>query len=692
MLVEIKKGEEWEYVQTSYIPIFKPTRFIKKQGFSKNEYLVCPAFLDSETSHNHNRKNPYAWVYQWCFEFNGQIFVGRTPSELIRIMFHVKHLYNLSNEKRLVIFVHNLSYDYAYLYQFLKDAFGTPELLAIKSHKILSATFDCFEFRCSYMLSNMSLSVWGAKMGTEYRKIDCGIDYDIVRYQDSELTEEDWSYQVLDVLTLKDCIKKEMEFYRDNIATIPLTSTGYVRRDCRKAVSHDKDYRKMFNKTALDYDAYKLCKYAFMGGYTHGNRYYSGVTIDNVGHYDKKSHYPSQQQYQYFPISKLVHYYTFDKNKPMTRQEFENLCSSKCVLAVVEFTNLRLKKEVTAPFISKHKILNFFDCDFRNEIGLIGTDNGRVIKCKGNALIALTELDYQIYVEQYDFDKMEIIDVYTANRGQFPEQLRKVINDYFVIKETLPDGILRMKSKNKLNGIYGMTATNPVRDEWLFDYDVLEWSKNLEVDEKAMLEKYYKSRNSFMPFQFGVWTTAHARKEIYDLIKLIGYENFLYADTDSIFFRDSDKIRMKIDNYNDSIIQLNKQNNLGVKNIKGGISYYGTFEEEEFCDKFRFLHAKCYAYVSRETLHVTIAGVCKNNKQLGDKLVTSAEELQSIENLYDGFTFKECGGTTALYVEKEIETLNIDNHETELASACILYPSEKEIGGTLFGFYEWESE
>ena len=125
-------------------------------------------------------------------------------------MFHVKHLYNLSNEKRLVIFVHNLSYDYAYLYQFLKDAFGTPELLAIKSHKILSATFDCFEFRCSYMLSNMSLSVWGAKMGTEYRKIDCGIDYDIIRYQDSDLTEEDWSYQVLDVLTLKDCIKKEI--------------------------------------------------------------------------------------------------------------------------------------------------------------------------------------------------------------------------------------------------------------------------------------------------------------------------------------------------------------------------------------------------------------------------------------------------------------------------------------------------
>lgn len=692
MIVEVLKNDKWDFVQTSYHPIFSKVRTVKKQGFSNIEYLICPAFLDTETSHNHNRKNPYGWIYQWCFEFNNQIFIGRKPTEFVYLLQKISELYHLNNDKKLVIYVHNLSYDIVYLYQYLTEVFGQPKFLALKSHKILTASFDCLEFRCSYMLSNMSLSVWGNKMQTDFRKIDNGIDYDLINYQNSELSSNDWTYQVMDVLTLKDCVKKEMEFYKDNVATIPLTSTGYVRRDCRKAVSHDKKYRDFFIETQLDYDCYKICKWAFMGGYTHGNRYFSGVTVENVGHFDKKSHYPSQQQYQYFPITKFAHYYTYNKNKLFSIEKFKELCYTKCVLAVVEFENLRLKKNVTAPFISKHKILNFYDCDFRNEINLIGTDNGRVINCYGKPLIALTELDFKIYDEQYDYDNIKIIDLYCAYRGKFPEQLRKVINDYFIIKETLEDGILRMKSKNKLNGIYGMTATNPVRDEWLFNFDELEWNKNAEIDEKMLLEKFYKSRNSFMPFQFGIWTTAHARYEIYELIKMIGYNKFLYADTDSIFFKDSEEIRNKIADYNKKIIELNKTNNLGVKNLKNTISYYGTFEEEKFCDKFRFLHAKCYAYVSYETLHVTIAGVCKNNKKLGKDFVTSADELEDIENLIDGFVFKECGGTTSLYTEKEKEILMIDGHLTEVSSACIIYPSDKKIGGTLHGYYEWENK
>ena len=122
MLIEICKNGIWDFVQTTYEPIFTNIRTVKKQGFSKCEYLVCPSFLDTETSHNHNRKNPYAWVYQWCFEFNNQIFVGRKPSEFIILLLKIKKLYNLSENKKLVCFVHNLSYDYSYLYQYLLES------------------------------------------------------------------------------------------------------------------------------------------------------------------------------------------------------------------------------------------------------------------------------------------------------------------------------------------------------------------------------------------------------------------------------------------------------------------------------------------------------------------------------------------------------------------------------------------
>lgn len=695
MIVEIKRGNDFELVQTSHNFIPFNFKTCKKVGHDI-EYITCPAFLDTETSHNHNRENPLGWVYQWCFEFHNQIFVGRTPNELIVILKII--LSYLTDNQRLVCYIHNLSYDHQYLYQFLREL-GEPNILAVKSHKILTATYGKLELRCSWLMSNMSLYDWGVKMNCHIIKIKNGIDYEEIRYQDSELTATDWEYMLTDVLALKECVRAEFIYNKDNVATTPLTSTGYVRRDCRKAVSHDKAYRDWFTKTALCYDCFELLQFGFMGGYTHGNRFFSGVTVPNVGHFDKKSHYPWQQQGKYFPMGKFEHYGV----GKIPLSDFCRLCKKYCVVATVGFTNLKLKNGVTAPFISKSKIMNFYECDFRNEWGAIATDNGRVINCDGTAYTAVTELDFEIYDSQYNYDNIIICDVWISERGKFPQQILKVINDYFIVKETLQDGIYRMKSKNKLNGIYGMTATNPVRDEYIFNMDLLDWTvkENTREEAEEKLKKFYKSRNSFMNYALGVWTTAHARYEIYDLIKnYVGYENFIYADTDSIFFKDNATARDNIRKYNEDIIKQNKKLGLGVNNIKGGISYYGTFEEEDFCKEFRFLHAKCYAYtkdeikenVSRETLKVTIAGVAKDNKQLDNERVTSADELECLDNLIDGFTFRECGGTTSLYMDGPIKVENIDGHSVILASACMIFKSDKQIGGTIYGYYESEEE
>ena len=124
-----------------------------------------------------------------------------------------------------------------------------------------------------------------------------------------------------------------------------------------------------------------------------------------------------------------------------------------------------------------------------------------------------------------------------------------------------------------------------------------------------------------------------------------------------------------------------------MHNRKNTISYYGTFEDEkEDIVAFRFLHSKCYAFVSEDNkLHCTIAGVTATNKQPKDSPLykTREQELQSIDNLDIGFTFTECGGTRSVYIYQDIEKTVIDGHLLEIASACIIEKTTKKLSNNI---------
>lgn len=678
----------------------KTIRTVKKKGNPKKpvEYLKQPAFFDTETSYDHSDPDkPVGWVYQWAMEFNNEIVVGRSLVEWLLVVDKLVEYYELCEEKRLLIYVHNLSYDFTYFYQFLLGKYGAPEILAIKSHKILIARFGGLEFRCSYLLSNMSLSLWGDKLGSNVRKMVGAIDYDKQHYPDEELTQEDWDYMANDVLSLKENVYREMLFYNDTCATIPYTSTGYVRRDVRRACQKDKSYRSWFRKTRLNADCYLRHKEAFAGGLTHGNRHLGGKTILNVGHTDAKSHYPSQQQLRYFPDGEWLHYYNYACDGELDPEIFKELLSTQCCLITIIFNNLKIKKGVTCPCISKHKISNYWNVDFRNDFNMKGTDNGKVLYAYGDIMMTVTELDLYWIFKQYDTDGYYVADLYTSERGRMKQPILDTVNTYFKNKETLPDGQLRDKSKNKLNGIYGMTATDCIRTEVSFDFDTLEWIEEPAKEHNAIqeeLDKYYRSRNNFNSYSYGIYTTAWARWTLlYVIENVIGYENFIYADTDSCFYIKKPEIAERIEAYNKEMEEKNKQLHLGVKNIKGKMSYYGVFADEGDLAQFRFLHSKCYAGVTPEgKLQVTVAGVTKTNKQPKDHpdFITSAMELGDIENLHDGFVFTACGGTKSKYIEAPVSIAIIDGHEVEYASRCIITPTTKELGGTVEGLEVWE--
>ena len=59
-------------------------------------------------------------------------------------------------------------------------------------------------------------------------------------------------------------------------------------------------------------------------------------------------------------------------------------------------------------------------------------------------------------------------------------------------------------------------------------------------------------------------------------------------------------------------------------------------------------------------------------------------ELGNIDNLNDGFVFKHCGGSRAIYIEQSPTVKEINSHNIELASGVIIEDITKEISDTMF--------
>ena len=223
---------------------------------SKNSPMILAEaiYLDTETSHNFNEETAegVGWIYQWCFRFCGEFAFGRNPVQLLDALDLVAEKNKLDDNLKAVIYIHNASYDLAYLLPFFVQRYGVPtKMIARAAHKILMLEIGCFIIRCSYLLSNRSLAKWGKDLGIRHRKKTGLIDYNKRRYPDTKLARDDWMYMLYDVIAVEECCKKQLETYHDNLNSVPLTSTGYVRRDARILARQSHD-REDFLKTRLN--------------------------------------------------------------------------------------------------------------------------------------------------------------------------------------------------------------------------------------------------------------------------------------------------------------------------------------------------------------------------------------------------------------------------------------------------------
>lgn len=657
-------------------------------------YLEEFISLDTETSHIEDN----TWINSIQVLFKDQYYHFRKPSELINFYNALIDFYHIDFYHRLVTVIHNASYDLSYLLPYIQ--LYLPEKdnrdgIYDGKNKIKKYRQGGLEFRCSFMLSGESLESWSKNLNTKNKKQIGIYDYSKIIYQDTELNEDEKLYDEMDVRALHDCYKKQMEIYGDNVATVPNTSTGYVRRDFRAASRKMNRYREViFQHGRLDVESYKFCVNSYAGGYTHNNRFEKDKIITGlIGHRDFRSMYPSVMRCYPLPFGEPQIFYSKRSKYTIKIQELLDLYPKYSTIAQINISEVSLKDpNITMPFMQSSKLIY-------NKIDKLLLDNGRILYFKGHCTTYIDNHTLKILSEQYNI-KGKILKVYAFENIMMPKCLAVAIDEYFkekanrkiLVKEAekkygkgseehLEAEMYYLLAKKKLNGIYGMFATNPVGDSVDFDIDLPEFFSEVKYNDDQHIEEalnnYYGSRNSFLTYQVGVFVTALARYELYEYIKLIGYENVLYCDTDSIFYKKNSEIESKIEKLNDEKHKNAVALNAFVTDNNGKDIYYDVFEPEDDLIEFKGLHSKCYGFVTTENkFSCTIAGVPSRTlvDKINDELiyVKREDELGSLENLNDGFTFKINTGTTCKYKMFLPTIINIDGHEIETAGGGII--------------------
>ena len=582
-------------------------------GFLHKDSETLEPYLGKSKKYYEDCKK-FSICYVWQFSINDNVFWGRTLEDFKDFLQELEYY----EPHKKIVYIHNFSFEF----QFLINVLQFDYVFARQARKPLFAEWSTYQFRCSYFLTNMSLATWAEQKKLSVQKLVGDIDYTILRTPKTKLNDTELAYCFNDVLVMYFGLLQYKEKY-GHIIDIPFTQTGEVRKEVidRMNVSSEYKYRKRCIKLIPEsIEDYALLCDCLMGGYAHSNAVHTNIVLDNVRSKDISSSYPIVMCLEKYPMT------YFEETIPCN-DYFNNDNYSYIITFDVE--HLRSKRWNTW--------LSFSKCA---KIKGYSLDNGRVLKAD-YVQLSLTNVDYEMFQLCYDFDNLNIIGFRVSSNDYLSPTFVKYILELYGNKTTLK-GIkekepLYMKSKQYINSMYGMMVTKNITDTIEFEED--RWKKEL-LDEKNFYTKIASEKKklskTFGAFQFGVWVTAYARRNLWKGILALDY-NVAYCDTDSIKYIECDTVFFE--RYNKEIERREnmRADMLGIPRDKfcprdkNGIPHrLGIFEDDGQYKKFKTLGAKKYCYVDNyDKLHMTVSGVRKS----------AVSQLHDIEDFKDGTVF-----------------------------------------------------
>ena len=245
-----------------------------------------------------------------------------------------------------------------------------------------------------------------------------------------------------------------MEERGDNIYTVPLTKTGYIRKQVKQVL---QPLTRWAYQAQKDFTVYQALRRAFRGGNTHASRFYAGQIVGPAYEWDRSSSYPDVMVNCRFPRG------NFSPLDPDLYWTFFD-AGEQALLADVRISNLHLKDELwPVPYLSRDKCRYVHDAVF---------DNGRILSA-GYLETTLTDIDMEILTSEYECTI--IVDrCWKSPYTRLPSQFVSVINRLYHNKTALKGVEGRESdyalSKEDINSAYGMCVQDPGKPDICFRY------------------------------------------------------------------------------------------------------------------------------------------------------------------------------------------------------------------------------
>lgn len=426
------------------------------RGAHKDRLNECFIMFDTETSksredafsvrpdgkkdYEENENYIVAWsiainIYGW----NIVCLWGSRPSELVDTIIRINE--SLPGTKT-IFYCHNLSYDWPFCKRFLIRELGAPiEQLNTKPHYPIDLTFiDGIHLRDSLILSQRSIERWAKDFNVPHQKAVGSWNYDRIRHQGDELTDEEKLYIQNDVLAGVECLNALRRQLGKTYAGMPFTNTGIVRAEARTRGKAHGAHAEAY-KCYTELSVYNIEEELYHGGYTHANRHYIGyVNEGDIRCYDFASSYPYVMLSEKYPVENFA-----PLGYDLTPQEV--LMSDEALIFRFRAVGVRLK-DPQDPFpvlqVSKaRKVVN----------GIF--DNGRILETDYIDILC-NEIDFQSIYGKYTWDHCWIQDVYFAYKDYLPQWLTDLVYELFKRKTLLKGGdpVSYAISKGMLNSVY----------------------------------------------------------------------------------------------------------------------------------------------------------------------------------------------------------------------------------------------
>ena len=232
---QLVKWDSFDYSILNYIT------YSKRRGRGpRGEVNDAWIMADTETSKKTKNKQNHLVAWSISIRYGHMNIVtlwGSRPSDFCSCLNELRS--NMHGD--LMIYWHNMAYDYTFLRKFLYQSYGTPaSQLNIKSHYPIIIKWPGFTMKDSLILLQRKLEKAGEDFNVAHKKAVGYWDYDKIRNQDDPISEQELVYITNDTLCGVEVLDALATSLNKDVLSIPFTSTGIVRDRVRRV---GKSYR-----------------------------------------------------------------------------------------------------------------------------------------------------------------------------------------------------------------------------------------------------------------------------------------------------------------------------------------------------------------------------------------------------------------------------------------------------------------